>query len=294
MIVDKTEKYTFVENCGADSIHCVIDYNYGITADIPGFNGLFSKQCLFDLDFIQNLKTGNVNYYVELYSKLETVIDSITGEYYDYIHQASGSSSVGASCRHNKNKKYDNHRGDSKDNSDNNNDNRGDENFKGGNNNQHNNNNENQNGEKKDSSDDNDTNNDVEQTCTHTLVDVNATKNTKVFGAELRKMGNVSLLTKPSTDKMFTEQQKMEMKQDNSDNLNVKIDVNTLSAEERKVYDCIYKILPNECDRCFNILQKEECLDHEDLKDLTGDDLGKLGIVKMGHRKKLLRAFGSL
>ena len=128
----------------------------------------------------------------------------------------------------------------------------------------------------------------------------NIRKDTKVFGAELRRMGNVSLLLKQLKDKMFKEEAKLEMKHDDnindSNNVNayVKIDVNKLNAVERKVYDCIYKILPNECDRYFDILQNEDCVKEENLKELTQNDLKEIGIIKLGHRKSLLRAFKNL
>ena len=55
-----------------------------------------------------------------------------------------------------------------------------------------------------------------------------------------------------------------------------------------------FDLTSNECDRYFNILQKEDCITEENLKDLTQGDLKEIGIVKMGHRKSLVRAFSSL
>ena len=141
----KTDNYKCVQDCSVDTIRCIIDYKYGIKVNIPGLNGLFSKQFLFDLDFIENLKKRNFNYYVKLYHQLKTVIDSMAGDYYDYIQQTGGG---GTGSRYSKN---DNGGDDSKDNSDNSNDKEGD-----GNSNSDNHNNDNENGDNKDNSDNND------------------------------------------------------------------------------------------------------------------------------------------
>ena len=126
-------------------------------------------------------------------------------------------------------------------------------------------------------------------------------KNTKVYFAELRRLRNPSMLIRRLKNEIAETAKHVHVNDNDDSNKDhdhdhdqVKIDLNKLNKEEKEAYDCIKQVLPKECDKYFNILQKEDCLDKQNLKDLNHVELKEIGVKKLGHRKSLLRAFNSL
>ena len=121
----------------------------------------------------------------------------------------------------------------------------------------------------------------------------------EVFGAELRQLGNVSMLIKQVKSKIMAQNHGYhdtnKEKSTDKDLGKMTVDYNSLNKDEKEIYDCMCKSVSHNCGYYFKQLKKQRCTNKVILKMLTEDHLEfKLGVAALGDRLALLSAFQQL